>query len=474
MRSSFRKRRETTAPAVLKERRKSRNKALQSQMVRLKNDTVVLKKNIAKLETLLRVHSGLTEENRKAMETKLKSWYDLLNNVHVAETEEEKQIRYAALKQNQGLCDVFDLFWLLVLPFCELDPIEKTRIIEARKKNGTDRKRRGALGSGSQSQSFVSGMTGDTNDTNIEEPKVVYLTRKGYVRFYVNIYIALTDNRNEKQYIKHAKDAWEQEMLVAINEQRALMYDDDDDASIVGSLASNESPKNMIGDKRVNTRKVTMSKERFFSNLYDILDVWAELLDPKYQTIFAWSLLESVADLQAYPPKLKLPRAVTCNTHISNEANMLSSFLGGEKQRSYLSVKNDVVTRMPEVLSRLAARKKGGTLSEEEALQVHQIYLELKRQGKLFQNDATAYDSDDDDDDGVNRSGREGDSDDSVNLNFGSDDGSDDSDGQGGRRGHGWRDKYNKKDLQGRKLYANDMDIKSTSLARLRQREKVS
>ena len=270
--SMDRKRRESNA-ATRKEKMKSRAKALKTQMTRLKNDTVVLKKNIAKLETLLRVHIGLTEENRRNLEAKLKSWYDLLNNVHVAESEEEKQMRYASLKQNQGLRDVFDLFWLLVLPYCELDPIENTRILEARAKKGKDRKRRGAaIGSGSQSQSFLSGITGDTGDEE-EEPKIVYLTKRGYMRFYMNMYIALTDNRNEKQYVQHAKDAWQQEMLVALNEQRAVT--DGDEGSLVGSMAGSKSTNN---SERVNKRKVTMSKERFFSNLYDILDVWAELL----------------------------------------------------------------------------------------------------------------------------------------------------------------------------------------------------
>ena len=35
-----------------------------------------------------------------------------------------------------------------------------------------------------------------------------------------------------------------------------------------------------------------MKKEDFFNMLYNILDVWAVLLDKSYYAVFAWSLLE--------------------------------------------------------------------------------------------------------------------------------------------------------------------------------------
>ncbi len=130
------------------------------------SDVPRLKKSIAVLEMMLRDHD-LTAENRKMLEDKLSEWMNLLSTGTMYDAlDEEVQMekKRAMFSNNKGLVDVFNMFWYLVLPLC------------------------------------VSGNSDDTGGT--------YLTQEGFVKFNINLYIALTDCRNRTRCLNHALAVW--------------------------------------------------------------------------------------------------------------------------------------------------------------------------------------------------------------------------------------------------------------------------
>ena len=131
------------------------------------SDLPRLKKNIARLEVMLRGHD-VTNENRIMLEQKLKSWLKLLSSRDVEQTDEEEEaeiVRKRTLfEDNKSLVDVFNMYWYLVLPMC------------------------------------ISGNGDGTGGA--------YLTQEGFVKFNINLYIALTDCRNRNRCLNQSLSVW--------------------------------------------------------------------------------------------------------------------------------------------------------------------------------------------------------------------------------------------------------------------------
>ena len=250
-------------------------------------------------------------------------------------TEIEKRLEVIA--GNEGLSQAFSCFWLVVLPFCEND---------------------------------------DTSIDDISAHSEMRLTKKGYCKFNRNMYIALTDNRNLESQKNYVEMRWSIDMkhmsvLEAVQKQQekeeARERDNDRKDKKLAHLVLDENTDESSNREHKNrSEPILMSKAAFFNSLYDILDVWAEMLDPKYYAVFAWSLLNSIADTNVYPPKLREPNQVTCTTTLDNEAAMWELFVKTGEVRHSLSLSSKAMAKVPEVLRRLAARKKGTTLSNEK------------------------------------------------------------------------------------------------------------
>jgi len=206
-----------------------------------------------------------------------------------------------------------------------------------------------------------------------------------------------------------------------------------------------------------------ISKKKFYCSMFEILDTWAELMNPEYYAIFAWSILESVGDTLVYPPQLRLPLEVPSCTNIDNEMTMLTNFNEGQDRRHFLTVPNSIISRVPETLARLAARKKGATIDETQAQRIKHIYEKLKSEGKIYQ---AASDTDSSDTEARNRR---------MLRKLARDEGSDgsdsyhssdeDSDAAARRRAA-------KKLMESRRIEALDIIVKGTAAADARQRTK--
>jgi hypothetical protein len=95
-------------------------------------------------------------------------------------------------------------------------------------------------------------------------------------------------------------------------------------------------------------------------------------VDPTYYAAFAWALLDSIADTNVQPPKLRPHREMRCITRVQNEAvrrlwlyyafnrlvtsvrtiilqNMIRDYVKTKRVRAALSIENEMMQRIPEV-----------------------------------------------------------------------------------------------------------------------------
>lgn len=440
----------------LKEDANKSMKAAEQEAVRLRSDILNIKKMIVKCETMLAKYQ-MSKENRVDLEAKLDHWMSILNKRMAGPPSamekffERKRLeeRMSTFHKNKGLRDVFQLFWYLVLPYC----------------------------------------ISDEDDDN-------FLTKKGYIKFNCNLYVALTGTRDKDKVLRHAEMNWQEDTREPPRKTRAERNKEEllkfskkgggrssllTMSSRMSEIQMEEEKENELGfffgDENYEppdgveimdapdyfhlpegSRLTVISKRKFYCSMFEILDTWAELMNPEYYAIFAWSILESVGDTVAYPPVLRPINEVPCCTNVDNEITMYVNFSQAAERRHFLTVPNTIVSHVPETLARLAARKKGTTLSEQQSQQIKAIYSKLKSEGKIYQ---AASDTDSTDTEARNRRmirnyERDGDSE------YDSDE---DSEMAAERRAA-------KKMLESRRIEALDIKIKGTLAANARQRSK--
>jgi len=167
--------------AHLKAQERASLEAAEKEAIKLRSDLLNIKKMIVKCETMLAKYE-MSAENRIDLETKLDHWVGILNKkVQGPPTAMEKFFERKRLEErmqvfhvNKGLRDVFQLFWYLVLPYC----------------------------------------ISDENDQN-------YLTKKGYIKFNSNLYIALTGTRDKEKVLRHALMNWQEDTREPVLKSRA-------------------------------------------------------------------------------------------------------------------------------------------------------------------------------------------------------------------------------------------------------------
>lgn len=79
------------------------------------------------------------------------------------------------------------------------------------------------------------------------------------------------------------------------------------------------------------------------------IETWTEIVDPTYYAAFAWSLLDSIADVTSHPPRLKPVREVNCITKVLNEAAMIKKYIGNKRLRMSLAIEAESMARVPDV-----------------------------------------------------------------------------------------------------------------------------
>ena len=50
----------------------------------------------------------------------------------------------------------------------------------------------------------------------------------------------------------------------------------------------------------------------FFDMMYEFIETWSVLVDPKHYAAFAWAYLDSIADTSKFPPKFRLNADIKC------------------------------------------------------------------------------------------------------------------------------------------------------------------
>ncbi len=69
-----------------------------------------------------------------------------------------------------------------------------------------------------------------------------------------------------------------------------------------------------------------IDEEIFIDIMLALIEVWAEMVNPKYHTAFAWALLASTVDLTTHPLKFHPKNQIKCITTI-NSQQVISYFL---------------------------------------------------------------------------------------------------------------------------------------------------
>ncbi len=425
---------------------------LEVEAIRLRSDYQNLHDNIAKAELMLEKFA-MSDENKQDLEDKLDHWNNLLYlKFHGPLTADERRIQENDLKmrmnlyhKNKGLQDVFKIFWFLVLPYC----------------------------------------------VRAEDDGQDYLTKTGYMKFNANMYVALTGCRDKRKCLRHSYLNWitetrdNQRSENQIDNEEKLLLAGDVDAAKAEVAVDNEKNEEEVtaaqktftpppgvrllpAPLQMNMKEgallTCISKERFYSSLFEVLDTWAELMNPEYYAVFAWSLLESIGDTTIFPPKLRNPQKVKSVTNINNEMKMLTNFRDASKLRKQLTINDELISRIPEVLARMAARKKAKTISAHDSANIKALYEEMKKKGKVHRGDAH-MDTDDSESEKTNlESYKDG-------LSESSSDDDDDDNGNG--------NVYKKKSfnhdnfkINRRFIKAGDMQVKMTAAQLARQRTK--
>lgn len=94
-----------------------------------------------------------------------------------------------------------------------------------------------------------------------------------------------------------------------------------------------------------------LKKEAFFDYLFEIIETWSDLVQKDYYAAFAWTLLDSIADVSFNPPRLRPPREMRCIMKMPlNEAALLKTYMQDKKLRAALTIQADMMERVPEVI----------------------------------------------------------------------------------------------------------------------------
>jgi len=205
------------------------------------------------------------------------------------------------------------------------------------------------------------------------------LTKGGYIRLMIAIARALSGDMNEELAAQTAEDDWYH------------------DREVYGPI----------------------SRDVLFDILYELIETWTEFVDADYYAAFAWTLLDSIAELKAQPVKLRPLRTVRCITQIDNQASMLTNYLSNKRERAQLAIKTQWMDRVPDVQQRMGSRRSGKEVDDNQLLMIATITRNLKQTYEYSDTD-----SDEDDADGERKSRR---------RTVGSDEDEDDE-GQDGRR----------------------------------------
>lgn len=70
-----------------------------------------------------------------------------------------------------------------------------------------------------------------------------------------------------------------------------------------------------------------LNMESFFDMLFELIDTWSELVDLLFYAAFAWTLLDSVADVHKFPLRFRPLNEIPCITHYHNTAEVLGEWL---------------------------------------------------------------------------------------------------------------------------------------------------
>jgi len=173
------------------------------------------------------------------------------------------------------------------------------------------------------------------------------LTKAGYIAYFVRVQRALIDTVEPIQEVKFA------------------------------ARFSYMADQTTFGD---------LNKLAFFDLFYDLIDTWTEVVTPDYYATFAWSLLDSVADLHASPPHLRPISEVTCCTNLMNEGGMVQQFMFDTNLRALVAVSAKSLERLPEAIKRVMSRKKAQVMSDTDAGRIQLMYEQMVKEGKVNQD----------------------------------------------------------------------------------------
>ena len=273
-------------------------KDTRNKMVKVSRTGLLLKQKkrmLVRLQLLLR-STSLTDQNRVDVDAKIAVLQHELEGDPAFIEGDEIFRRRQILSENEGLMDVFMIFWYLLQPFVE---------------NGV-------------------------------------LTKQGYIEFY--------------QYV-----------------QRSLLE--------VGHTEPDEEDLIRQAKTMYNADTVTfgrLDQLAFFDLLYDLIDTWTEIVSAEYYATFAWSLLDSLADITANPPVFRKKHLVQCCTSITNEGKMIKQFHENKTLWAKVALNAESMRRVPGAVKRLLARKKAALISEEELDQIQIMYTRMLKEGKVF------------------------------------------------------------------------------------------
>jgi hypothetical protein len=155
-----------------------------------------------------------------------------------------------------------------------------------------------------------------------------------------------------------------------------------------GCFVNNEEGDSMLMDKALSEYErdrdaydSEITRAVFNDILFRMVELHTEYIDPMYYSAFAWALLDTVADLSRQPPKFRQFNHIECFMKGDNEGAMLSAYLNNDSQKaaSALKVSNEWMERVPDVMQRIGARKKGVEITTHDLQMITIVANRLKK-----------------------------------------------------------------------------------------------
>mmetsp|Transcript_24582 Transcript_24582/g.36201 ORF Transcript_24582/g.36201 Transcript_24582/m.36201 type:complete len:810 (+) Transcript_24582:199-2628(+) len=112
-----------------------------------------------------------------------------------------------------------------------------------------------------------------------------------------------------------------------------------------------------------------LNKVAFMDALSEMIEIWSENTHPRFCAAFSWALLESIADVNVYPPQLRPVKDVKCITSV-RENDILARFAETTDKRVALRRTLDWMEKMMipvETQARLSQRRGGIFLNQPTA-----------------------------------------------------------------------------------------------------------